>query len=358
MAVMANHWAERGHDVTLITLAPSGEDFYRLHPAIYRVGLAVMSSSDGLREALSNNFVRLTRLRDAIRLSQPEVVISFIERTNILVLLSTIGLHVPIVVCERIDPRHHCIGTVWAGLRWCLYPRATSLVVQTEGLRPWAEGFVPPQSVHVIPNPISALPEEVPVEPASARGSRCISALGRLVPQKGFDNLLQAFAHCAEKHADWSLTIIGEGPDRTRLEALSAQLGIGDRVSMIGRLSNPFPILRQTDLFVLSSRYEGFPMALVEAMACRLPVISTNCPSGPRDIIRDGVDGILVPPDDVPALAHAMDCLMENPQERQRLSMRAAEVLERFGTERIMALWDDLVTHAVGPSPAWSTTTQ
>lgn len=352
MAVMANYWMERGHDVTLITLAPMEEDFYPLHPGICRVGLAVTRSSAGLREALLNNVVRLKRLRNAISRSQPEVVISFIEKTNILVLLASVGLRAPIVVCERIDPRQHQIGAAWTWLRRCLYRRATSLVVQTEGLRPWAEQFVARDAVYVIPNPISALPDEAQEKERRECVSfkKSVSALGRLVPQKGFDNLLHAFARCAAKHSDWFLIIIGEGPERPRLEELTGRLGIVDRVAMIGRLSNPFPVLRQADLFVLSSRYEGFPMALVEAMACRLPVVSTDCPSGPRDIIRDGVDGVLVPPDDVAALAGAMDRLMGSPQERQQLRTRAVEVVERFSTDRIMALWNDVLAQRAGPS--------
>ena len=343
MAVMANYWAEQGHDLTLITLTPVEEDFYPLHASVRRIGLSLMNLSTTLREAVWNNMTRLKRLRKAICLSQPNVVISFIEKTNILVLMSTIGLHIPIIACERIDPRYHHIGAVWSWLRWLLYRRATSLVVQTEGLRHWAERFVVRDAVHVIPNPVSAVAHEREDPEACTRRGKNISAMGRLVPQKGFDNLLRAFAHCVAKHVEWSLIIIGEGPERERLETLSARLGIGNQVSMVGRRSNPLEMLHQADLFVLSSRYEGFPMALVEAMACQLPVVSTDCPSGPRDIIRDGVDGILVPPDDVAALAGAMDRLMADPAERQRLGMRAVEVVERFSKGKIMKLWGDLL---------------
>jgi glycosyltransferase involved in cell wall biosynthesis len=168
--------------------------------------------------------------------------------------------------------------------------------------------------------------------------------MGRLNPQKGFDLLLQAFARCAEKHADWSLMILGEGDERPRLEAMASDLGIKDRVTMPGLVKDPLRILRGTDLFVLSSRYEGFPMALVEAMACKLPVISTDCPSGPRDIVRDGVNAILVPPNDVNALAGAMDRLMANQAERQRLGANAVQVIERFSVEKVMNIWDNLLS--------------
>jgi len=168
--------------------------------------------------------------------------------------------------------------------------------------------------------------------------------MGRLVEQKGFDILVEAFSRCATKHSDWSLVILGEGPQRTRLEAAAAELGIGDRVHLVGQVREPDTILKGADLFVLSSRYEGFPNALVEAMACELPVVSTDCSSGgPRDIIRDGVDGILVPPRDVEALASAMDRLMADQDGRQRLGKSAAEVVERFSTTRVMKVWDDLL---------------
>jgi glycosyltransferase involved in cell wall biosynthesis len=220
-------------------------------------------------------------------------------------------------------------------------------VVLTDGLRGWAERLAKSRAVHVIPNPVSVSVVESNRGPTETHGGRTVVAMGRLGPEKGFDLLLKAFAQCAETHPDWSLIILGEGTERERLEASAGRLGIKDRVSMPGRVKDPFRILRSGDLFVLSSRYEGFPMALVEAMACRLAVISTDFPSGPRDIVRDGTDAVLVPPDNVAALAAAMDRLMANPTERQRLGTNAGHIVERFSIETIMTQWDALFTSCV-----------
>ncbi|HOI08803.1 MAG TPA: glycosyltransferase, partial [Deltaproteobacteria bacterium] len=158
----------------------------------------------------------------------------------------------------------------------------------------------------------------------------------------------EAFSRAAGDRSDWSLVILGEGEDRRLLQDLISRLSLDDRVLLPGRIQNLEPVLRRSDIFVLSSRYEGFPNVLMEAMALGLPVISTDCPYGPGDIIRHGHDGILVPNQDVQALANAMGALIEDEGERRRLAAQSPSVLDRFGKDAIMHQWDRLVESAVG----------
>jgi GalNAc-alpha-(1->4)-GalNAc-alpha-(1->3)-diNAcBac-PP-undecaprenol alpha-1,4-N-acetyl-D-galactosaminyltransferase len=120
-----------------------------------------------------------------------------------------------------------------------------------------------------------------------------------------------------------------------------------DRVHFLGSVKNVDAHLRQADLFVMPSRFEGFPMALCEAMACGLPILATDCLSGPRDIIREGIDGILVPIEDIDALAAGLDRLMGDPAQRQQLAQAAPQVLERFGLERVMGMWMETIKQTI-----------
>ena len=344
MCTLANAWAAEGKDVTILTLHCAHELAYPIDPSVKVRYLGVTGASFSFTHAVAQNFRRAKVLRSAIRDSRPDVVISFIEIANVATLLATTALRVPVIVSERIDPSLHPLGPVWDILRRITYRcLADALVCQTQSTLARFQKMIKVRGC-VIPNPV-VMPQE-PGKPYGKRrngaSTRSVTAMGRLVPQKGFDLLLQAFARIAWRHPDWSLTIYGEGPLRNDLETQAKMLGLSDRVQMPGEIVDSFAAFRDSDLFVLSSRFEGFPNVLCEAMASGLPVISFDCPSGAAEIIHHEIDGVLVPQQDVNALAGAMDRLMGNESERSRLALHAPEMLGRFSLERILSLWQRL----------------
>lgn len=343
MSVLASAWAGQGHQVTLLSLDRDRVPAYPLHPAVKLKHLGLLDVSTHIFQALWRNVARIRGLRRAIGESQPQLVISFMDRVNVLTLLATRRLGVPVIISERIDPSQYDIGRAWHFLRRRVYPSADALVCQTAGAlarfqaMSRVRGFVIPNPV-VVPDGLAA---RSPVDRKNSLRRELI-AMGRLVPQKGFDLLLQAFSRIAPQHPDWTVTILGSGPLLAQLEAQARSSGLEGRVAFAGAVADPFVRLRNADLFVFSSRFEGFGMALAEAMACGLPVISFDCPEGPSVIVRNGVDGILVPAEHVGALAEVLDRLMRDSQERNRLAARAPEVLDRFSVDKILPLWQHL----------------
>jgi glycosyltransferase involved in cell wall biosynthesis len=337
MITLANHWAARGRAVTLLTFAPPGSrPYYAVDPRVSLRELDVVASSRRWR-SLHQSLRRIFVLRREIRAIQPDVVVSFLAKINIVTVLATRGLDVGVIVSERNNPLRQVVNPVWRWLRHRLYSLADRLVTPSRGVLASLPAAVSARG-HVIPNPVD-LPEP---SPRRADG-RTLVAVGRLDEQKGFDLLLPAFARVAGKHPDWRLIIWGEGELRAPLEALRDRLGLTDRVQMPGVTDRPGQWVDDAALFVLSSRYESFGNVVTEAMAAGLPVIVTDCPWGPGEIVHHGVDGWLVPPEDVAALAEGLDLLMGDDALRAGLAEAALRSVRRFGRARVMALWDELV---------------
>jgi len=349
LTVMANYWTELGWSVTILTLN-SGPPGLPLTDGVTHRALAVAGETSGLPAKIVGNVRRVSVLRRAIKDTSPDVVVSFMTYPNVASILAAAGLGRPVIVCERLDPRYSTTPWVWDSLRRVLYPRATRVVVQTDQARNYFSRSTRLRT-RVIPNPVVRHSDmEDGIAPSARAGSRRTAiGMGRLTEQKGFDLLLRAFAEVAPVYPEWTLEIWGEGSQRGLLEKLVDELALGTRVRMPGRTEHPLLAMRRSDLFVLSSRFEGFPNVLCEAMACGLPVISFDCPSGPSTIVRDGIDGVLVPPGDAHSLAAAMCGLMGDDAERRRLSTRAPEILERFNLHDVMQMWSDLVRDVVGP---------
>ncbi len=341
---MVNHWAAAGRDVGLLTLDNRAPDHYQIDPRVQRLRIDIMWSSTNPLGSLISTVKRARMVRQAVQDFAPDVAISFIDRTNVLVLAALAFTGVPVIVSERVDPRHYDIGRIRPILRRALYPRSAAVVVQTDSVADWARGFVPSEKVAVIPNPVDALP---PVAPWADRQNVAL-AVGRLSSQKGFDVLIHAFAASALPAGGWRLVILGEGPERAALTDIIEAENLEDKVELPGVIPEPWERYSQAKLFVLSSRFEGFPNALLEAMALGCAAIATDCPSGPRDIIEPGQNGVLVPVDDVKALAAALDDLAANPATAASLSANAPAVRERFAVDKIMGQWDHLIEESLG----------
>lgn len=344
MTTMANYWAAAGHEVHLFSFEDHGEvPFYPLHPAVRTTNLSLNRYSPNLLASMVNNWQRLATIRRSVKAVGPDAVVSFIDTANIRTVVALLCTGIPVIVSERVHPGYEQIGRLWGALRRLVYPLADSLVVQTRDIGEFFSGYRL-RDLRIIPNAVVAPAAEAGGE---ALGGFTLLAVGRLYRQKGYDLLLRAFSRVAAKYPDWTLRVAGDGPLRDELDQLTTALSLDGRVAWMGQVADVAGLYARSHAYVMSSSYEGFPNSLCEAMAAGLACVSTDCPSGPADIIRDGENGLLVPCDDEEALAAALDRLMADAELRRTLGAGAADVVDRFSQERIMGMWEECILGAM-----------
>ena len=354
------------HRISVLTFAAAETDFFRLPQAIVRTSLGIRRDvPTPVLQLLPTTLARLKALRAAIDATEPDVVISHAAQINVPTLLALRGRTVPVIVTEHGDVPVRQDKTqpwlwkkwLWYRMRRLCYPSAFKVVSVSAAIdRNFA--WLPAARRSVIHNPFPPLGlQNLPVSlPQGLVPTRpWIASMGRLSYAKGFDVLLTAFARIAGAFPEWQLVILGDGELRRHLQRQAGELIAHERIIFAGALAEPFALLQQAKFFVMASRYEGFPMAHGEALACGLPVIATDCPSRPlklgerdnvpggvRELVRDGIDGMLVPCEDPAALANAMADLIENPDKRQRLAQQAAPGMARFSCSKIVDDWEQL----------------
>ncbi|KAA3623885.1 MAG: glycosyltransferase family 4 protein [Proteobacteria bacterium] len=329
--------------VTLATLNADDVDFFDPGAGVERARLGAAPARSFAGKSLVN-IQRLRRLRALLKAKDPAIVIAMMTPCAVLSLVANLGLRARTLVCERNFPGRKRIGAAWSLLRKIFYRLADGHVAQTREGADWIIRHTRARNVHIVPNPVLwPLPVRDPVRDPSnwvGRHRFFVLAVGTKWHQKGFDLLIKAFASIAVRFPEWDLVVLGVEHDGAgALRRFADAEGLGSRLILPGLAGNVGEWYQGAGVFVLSSRYEGFPNVLLEAMATGCACVAVDCDTGPRDIIEDGVSGRLVAAGDTAALAGAIAELIEDAGKRARFGRAALSVRERFDETRIMAKW-------------------
>lgn len=346
LADMANYWAKTGLRVVLVSIKGAEIlDFYSLDSRVKRIHLRESHSGNFLISKATATLKHIAQLRSVLRRENPTAVLSFTDRPNVISILAATKLPFRLVVSERgcadqdtiqpTAPWSAGLPGYWRWLRKRLYVHADAVTALNSDTANWISNECGVE-VCVIPNAIRPLPM------LTRSRESVILGIGRLHAVKGFDVLLNSFAKIAARYPEWRLMLLGSGPEKAALQSLCTSLNIQDQVEFVGVIQDIESWMSRAGLVVAPSRYEAFGNAILESMAMGTPVISSRC-AGPSSIIRDNIDGRLVPIGDVVILAQTMDELLSAPSERARLGTAALAVRQRFEQEKIMRKWNEIL---------------
>ena len=342
MAGLASRLAQQ-HQITLLTLDSATHDRYEVTPEVERIGLGLIRTSRNRLLGAAANFQRVAAVRAAISQRTPEAVLCFCDQMNVVTLAATRPLRIPTVVTEFTDPRHQRLPLVWQVMRRMLYPTAAFGVALNRStlstVQRWVRG-----PVAIISAAVDAPPPGFKRQLNNTR--QRIVGLGRLSREKGFDRLVAAFAAVAAKHPSWDLHLAGDGPERTTIESQVHEANLDNRVYFHGWIKDVWAFLEHADVFALTSHYDGFPVAILEAMAGGIPVISVDCDSGPREIIRHEENGLLVA-NDHDSLCAGLDRIMSDGNLREQLSANGPEVMQRLSWDQFVADYELVLRRAI-----------
>ena len=286
--------------------------------------------------------LRLRQLRRQFRRQRPHRVLALLTRTNITCCCAAWDLPIHLVVSERNDPSRQLLPEVWQRLRPLAYRRADVVTANTAGVLAALEPMGSWDRLALLPNPLPG----APALGADGAGRTAIGFINvaRLVPQKGLDVLIAALPRLSGAAAAWPVTLVGDGPERETLQRKARDLGVSDRLRCLGFRSDPERFLAEAAVFVLPSRFEGMPNALLEAMAAGLAVIVTDASPGPLEVVEPGVSGLVVPSDDPVALAAAMEALASDPERCRRMGAAAKARIASLDWPQLEPLWRSILS--------------
>ncbi|MET0624426.1 MAG: glycosyltransferase [Pyrinomonadaceae bacterium] len=380
VSTLANEWSRLGRKVCVVTMHDRRK-FFALDPRVHHVIIdraGVTWLAELLRRAgsllqgfeLSRSLLRALlggafyhhlaervwrvnfrfylgyeawALRRALSRVESPVVVSLGTSVNIITLKACRGMGRRVIISERNDPRRLPMQKTWNWIARALYQRADVVTANTRTAIADLREYVPEKKLAFVPNPLVLGVGPGPAAPAGPSGAPSILIVGRLVWDKSHDVLLEAFAQLGEEFDGWRLAIVGDGRMREALKGQAEALGVGGRVDWHGVVPDPRPFYRAARIFALPSRVEGTPNALLEAMSHGLPVVVSDGPPGPSELVEDGESGLVVPVNDAGALAAALRRLARDEALCRRLGDAARERMREFDLPRALEAWEAVV---------------
>lgn len=342
---LAEYLKDNGVEVTVVTQY-EGQGEYSLSPGIRRV-FSEITEEEKSRSRVVNFFRRFFKLRGIWKAERPDVILSFIGKNNLMALLTSSFLRIPVVISVRGEPKEEYYSGVLRFFAKTYFARAAGVVLQTKEAMQFFPERIRKKAV-ILKNPLN--PSFVR-ERFEGERERCIHAVGRMDANKNHEMILRAFAALAADFPEVRLVIYGNGECREPLIKLSEQLGLSERISLPGAVSDVADKIYRSSVFVLSSYSEGMPNTLIEAMCMGLPVISTDCPcGGPAELIEDGVNGYLIPPGDVKALEERLRMLLSDREKAEKMGRNASKLLEEYRPEHVDRTWMDYLLSFLPPA--------
>lgn len=326
-------------DITIIVLYKCNP-FYKLNE---KISIIYCSQSYNPKpnafQSLKNHIYLFSSILKIIRRKNIDISIGFMTTSNIYLSFASKFNGKPCIISERIHPDHRSLSSFWRKARKLSYKYAKILVVQTESIKNHFETFINPENIVIIRNPIAA--ELIEKREYYSSRKNIILNVGSLAIQKNQDLLIKAFSNI--NNPDWTLVLVGDGELSSQYHNLIHSLNLNEKVKLVGNIRNIEDYYNSASIFVLTSRYEGFPNALIEAMYFGLPCISTDCPSGPSEIIKSGTNGYLIPVESQLELENKLQKLMKDENLREKFSKNAIESTPDFLPDVISTIWKNII---------------
>ena len=334
VTTLSNQLVEK-YEVHIIILTKC-EPFYKLNSSIKLFYCREkFLPSNNVFQALKTNYSLSKTISSYLKDSKIDLVIGFITSANILAILASRKINIPCIISERIFPKKSDTPIQWEILRKLLYKKANFLVVQTDKIKEQFESTIKNDKIIILKNPIS--PELTNARDINYKKENLILNIGRLTNQKAQDVLIKAFANIG--HENWKLIIIGKGEKQKEYENLIKLLKLDTKINLLGQTKDIAHYYNKSKIFAFTSKFEGSPNALIEAMHFGLPCVSTDCPTGPSELITDGHNGYLIPIGDQKQLEVRLSKLINDEKLREKFSINAVKSVASLEVEPVTLEW-------------------